>query len=69
MIVHLSCEERGDSDEDGSVGDSTARAAQGETEYVAAGGHHGQRVHSVLVGGSFQTVSCDGEERTVNDSA
>ena len=32
-------------------------------------GHDGQRVYSALVGGTFQTGSGDGPERTVSDGA
>ena len=57
----------GGRDEDGSVIDPSAGAGQGEVGRLARAGHHGQRVYSVLAGGTFQTGSGDGAERTVSD--
>lgn len=57
----------GDLDEDGSTVDTGAGDDQGPAGRLAGTGHHGQRVYSALVGGTFQTGSGDEPERTVSN--
>jgi hypothetical protein len=69
MIVMMVSSKGGDGDEDGSVVDPGSNANQAAVGCLAEGGDHSQRVDAAPVGGTFQTGSGDGPERTVSDGA
>jgi hypothetical protein len=47
--------------------DSASRESENQTRRTTQAGHDGQRLHSALVGGTFQTAFWNETERTVTD--
>jgi len=47
--------------------DSASMEAENQARRAAQAGHDSQRLHSALVGETFQTAFCNETERTVTD--